>query len=250
MNKVNRFGLSRDIPDPIKREVRQRCGFGCVICGKAVYRYHHFRPPFEEARVHDPGGITLLCGNHHELQRRGLLSTKTIEECNRNPKCLEEGFSYGPFDITGKSPTVILGNMTFIDTPCILEAFGTPLLMVESPEEPRTPFRLSAIFHDESGNEIFRIVHNEWQGPASNWDIECKGPRIIIRQAPRRIALMIRTEPPDRLIIGRLNLFYKGLRIIGGEGKRTKAFLPDGRKWFEAKGHVSFISNAHGIVIE
>lgn len=33
-DNINKQGISRDIPDPIKRDVRQRCGFGCVICGK------------------------------------------------------------------------------------------------------------------------------------------------------------------------------------------------------------------------
>ncbi len=29
------------IPLPIQREVRQRCGFGCVICGLPLYDYDH-----------------------------------------------------------------------------------------------------------------------------------------------------------------------------------------------------------------
>lgn len=32
---------SRNIPLPIQREVRQRCGFGCVICGMPLYEYEH-----------------------------------------------------------------------------------------------------------------------------------------------------------------------------------------------------------------
>jgi hypothetical protein len=46
---TNNHGLSRDIPDHVAREVRQRCGFGCVCCGSALYQYHHFDPLFREA---------------------------------------------------------------------------------------------------------------------------------------------------------------------------------------------------------
>lgn len=32
---------SRNIPLSIQRKVRQRCGFGCVICGMPLYEYEH-----------------------------------------------------------------------------------------------------------------------------------------------------------------------------------------------------------------
>ena len=46
MTSANRFGLTRDIPEPVRRAVRQGTGFGCVICGAAIITYHHFDPPF------------------------------------------------------------------------------------------------------------------------------------------------------------------------------------------------------------
>jgi len=249
MSQVNKWGLSRDIPSPIARKVRQRCRFGCVKCGFAIYQYHHFDPPFKEAKAHYPDRITLLCGNCHGLVTRGFLSNEAVKRHNRSPQCLEDGFSYGPFDIGEKSPEVILGKMTFINTPIILEIFGKPLLMIESPEELGTPFRISATFHDKSGNEIFRIVRNEWQGFASNWDIETQGPRIIIRRGPGQIALKMRTEPPNRLTIEQLHMFYRGFRIVGREGQSTTTFLPDGRMWFKVEGSLIFINNDRGIVI-
>lgn len=33
MTENNKYGLTRDIPEDVKRKVRKRCGFGCVICG-------------------------------------------------------------------------------------------------------------------------------------------------------------------------------------------------------------------------
>ena len=176
MGQVNKYGLSRDsLSEPVRREVRRRCGFGCVRCGFAVYQYHHFDPPFSEAKTHDPGGIALLCGTCHDLVTRGLLSESTVRELSRNPKSLETGFSYGPFDIGKQHPSVTLGHSTWVRTQIILQVFEMPLLKVEPPEVAGTPFRLSGLFYDKSGKLIFQIQQNECKGPISNWDMEAKG---------------------------------------------------------------------------
>lgn len=249
MTYVNKRGLCRDIPDAIKRDVRQRCGFGCVRCGSAIYRYHHFDPPFEEAETHVSDGITLLCGACHDLAH-GFLSRQTLQACNQNPKCFEQGFSYGPFDVGSSSPVVVLGNLTFIGTPIILEVFGKALLAIEPSEQHRTPFRLSATLHDRKGNEMLRIGQNEWQVLSSNWDMEVEKSTITIRHAPRQIALKLRSEPPGKLVIETLDMFYGGLRIIGKEGQPTTAFLPDGMVWFKVPVPGATISGCgRGIVI-
>jgi len=258
----NKHGLSRDVPDPIKRQVRQRCGFGCVKCGFAIYHYHHFNPPFEDAKEHNPDGITLLCGRCHDRMNRGLLSSDVINAHNRDPKCLQEGFSHDVFDVGNQHPVVVLGYSTWINTKVILEVFGSPLLEIEPPESAGTPFRLSGIFYDQSGKQIFRIVQNEWQGPIANWDIETKGRRVIIRRAPRQITLQIRSAPPNSLIIERLDLFYKGAHVIGEEGKQITAIAPDGSTIQGANtlddrldrpgiqlGHVTGIACEAGIVV-
>lgn len=54
----NKYGLSRNIPNHIKRAVRQKCGFGCVICGLFICDFDHYAPSFSEAKKHNPDGIT------------------------------------------------------------------------------------------------------------------------------------------------------------------------------------------------
>jgi len=54
-----------DVSDPTKRIVRQRCGFGCVICGLPIYQYDHMYGYTVET-ADDPTVITLLCARHHE----------------------------------------------------------------------------------------------------------------------------------------------------------------------------------------
>jgi hypothetical protein len=113
MARVNKFGLYDEIPDPIKREIRQRCGFGCVICGNAIYEYEHVDPPFSEAKEHNSDHIVLLCGHHHRLVTKGLLSKQTVKEAARRPKCKEKGFSFGPFDIGHAPPVIVLGTAAY-----------------------------------------------------------------------------------------------------------------------------------------
>src|SRR4030042_2333444 len=75
---------SRNIPLPIQREVRRRCGFGCVICGMPLYEFEHMlgwakvpRPVTEE--------ITLMCDQHHRERTAGLLPIEAVSEANANP---------------------------------------------------------------------------------------------------------------------------------------------------------------------
>lgn len=60
-SEKNQYGLSKHRPSSVEEEIRQRCGFGCVICGLCFYDYEHFNPDFKDARIHDPRGMTLLC---------------------------------------------------------------------------------------------------------------------------------------------------------------------------------------------
>src|SRR3569832_302716 len=89
----NKFGLARSIPDPVKREIRKRSGFGCVICGLILYDYEHFDPPYEEATRHDPNGICLLCPNHHRRAGRPALSKEEVGRAYAEPFALRRGYA-------------------------------------------------------------------------------------------------------------------------------------------------------------
>ena len=95
----NRHGLSQDIPDPLKRALRQACGYGCVICGCAIYQYEHIGPTFTEAREHDPERMALLCGSCHDKKTRGLLSKETAMLARNSPFAKREGFSRVSLDV-------------------------------------------------------------------------------------------------------------------------------------------------------
>lgn len=80
----NLSDAERKIPLPIQREVRQRCGFGCVICGVPSYEYHHMKG-WATVKEHVAEDITLLCDGHHREVTSGLLPEEKVSEANARP---------------------------------------------------------------------------------------------------------------------------------------------------------------------
>lgn len=225
----NQHGLSRTIPAATRREVRQRCGFGCVICGLGFYDYEHFDPEFKDARAHDSRGITLLCMQCNQKKQRGLLSVDSVRDANSNPKCLESGFANEWFDF-GRNPLEVrLGGVSFRNCQTLLEIDDCPILRIAEPETEHGPYRLSGLFADETGATTLRIDENRWIAGADNWDVEWSGPMLTIRGGPREIVLSLRAEPPTGLSVSRLNMAYDGLFLRGNEEMLESSF--DGRNW-------------------
>lgn len=247
MQGKNKHGLSRYIPEDVKREVRQRCGFGCVICGFGFYDYEHFNPDFVDARVHDPSGMTLLCSQCNQKRARGRLSAHTVEMANRNPKCRQEGFANELFDFHHEPIRIKFAGVEFYNCEHLIVINDQPILSVQPSEEQNGPMLLSGIFCNSIGQESLRIDKNEWQAKTDNWDVECVGPRITIRSASKEISLVIRMEVPDGLVIERLDMMFDGFRLIGDQNVLKVSF--NGGKWNEYRT----CSMAHcyaGLVLE
>jgi hypothetical protein len=56
-------------------------------------------------------------------------------------------------------------------------------------------------------------------------------------------------NPPNELVIDRLNMFYKGYRFVVDENQKTSAYFPNGEMWFTL-GNPIFEGNNAVIVIE
>jgi hypothetical protein len=151
--KRNKYGLSRHIPRKVKELVRRRCGFGCVMCGNAIITYEHFDPTFEDARKHDPTGITLLCFCHQgeSTPSKRLLSKATIAAADGNPYYRQQGYAQHMFDLGGQVPTLVLGTTTVKAMRDVLRINGVPYIRVHDPEPTANRWRLSATFPDENG---------------------------------------------------------------------------------------------------
>ena len=78
----------------VKRQVRRRCGFGCVVCGAPPYEYDHLHG-WANTHTHEPSGIVLLCAQHHREKTVGLLPIDRVIAANENPANREKGVSTG-----------------------------------------------------------------------------------------------------------------------------------------------------------
>ena len=205
----------------MKREVRQRDGFGCIVCGSAFYQYDHLVTEFKDAVIHDPQRIVLLCGGCHDRKTRGALSTKTLQEHAQSPRCIQKDFSWGPLDIGRDHPEIVFGTITAINVRSLITIDGEDVFSIAPPLVAHRPFTVNASLYDKNGRQTIKIVRNEFQAAVSNWDVEITGSRVTVRSAPGEFDLVIRMEPPHRLVIERLNMVYKNFSIQCREGKDT-----------------------------
>lgn len=214
--EVNKNGLSRAIPDPVKRAVRQACGYGCVVCGCAIYDYEHVDPPYAEAREHDPKRITLLCGACHDKKTRGMLSTETVIRAMESPFTKREGFARVTLDLAPDSAVIVkIGQTQFKGLRDILIVDGESVLAVAPPEIAGAPPRINATFYSRANELIAKIIDNEWRGETSAFDIETEGNLITVRSKQREIDLSLRVVPPHGIVLERIQMFRNGKLIAG-----------------------------------
>lgn len=218
---MNQYGLPRNIPSDVKREVRRRCGFGCVICGGGIIQYEHVDPEYHEAKAHEAESITALCPGCHARVTSGIWSKEKVKQAMVSPKALEAGFSKDFFETSKISPTVMLGDSSFVGCPWIIEIFDIRVLGIAPPSDPEGPFLINGIFFDDDGKPSLKIVENEWIAYADNWDVEIVGNCITVRRGAGNIVLKIRSIPPGKFIVERLKmqLAFVSLEVADGKFK-------------------------------
>jgi hypothetical protein len=223
-------GLSRNIPAEVKRAVRQRCGFGCVVCGASIYEYDHFDPPFAEAQEHNPEGITLLCPTHHAEKTRGVLPISRVVEFNRSPVALVSGEATLQRPYFDHIPDLSLGGGLLVrNTPIPIMVDNEPIIEFMPPEPGSHVARINATLTNADGGQLLRIVDNEWRVESGVWDYEWVGQRMTIRDGSASIALQMTIFPPKYISIDRLT-FSKGranVRITETELKINGSTLVD-----------------------
>lgn len=213
----NKLGLPRYIPAHIRKVVRQRCGFGCVLCGKGIYNYEHFDPEFKDAQIHSADGMTLLCPQCHMKKTNGWISKETVIEANKNPKCKEKGFANESFDFGLNPPEIKLAGISFNNCEILIQVNDSPLLSIRKPEAINAPYRLSGLFNDPNGQLSLKIDDNQWFAKSDNWDVEVRGASLKVSYDIRRVSLSLRAEPPSKLVIEKIDMNLEGFNFQGDE---------------------------------
>src|SRR3989344_2096438 len=247
-SKVNQHDLLRYIPSDKRRELRKICGFGCVVCASSIYDYEHIEPEWQDAHGHDVNKMALLCGTCHGQVTRKQWSKEKIWEALAKPKALQQGGATAMYDYDMKPLWIEAGGAKIYDPENVLTMFGTPLLQIKPPEEVGAPIRISGTFYDSSGALVFSIDDNRWQAGTGVWDIETAGQRTTLRRGPRDIALVLRAEPREKLIIERMDMFYKGVRVYVDE--QGICFGPPGSTLFGFSGEIIQPISAFNISVD
>jgi len=209
---------SRNIPLPIQREVRQRCGFGCVICGMPLYEYEHMEG-WAIVQRHNADEITLLCDQHHREKTAGLLPKEAVCAANGNPYNLREGISK-PYDLhfSGKQAEVLIGGNGFT---CEDQGYGTAMIPISVDGTPLIGFiladdhlLLNLVIFDEFNCPVLHIKNNQLFYSTSPWDIQLVGKKLSVREARRKILIEIEFQPPNKVVINRGRFLRNGVEIL------------------------------------
>ncbi|EIE1271962.1 MULTISPECIES: hypothetical protein [Vibrio] len=209
---------SRNIPLPIQREVRQRCGFGCVICGLPLYEYEHMEE-WAVVKRHVADEITLLCDQHHREKTGGLLPIEVVRAANKSPYNLREGNSK-PYNLhfAGTEATVEIGSNSFT---CRDKGYGTAMVPVSVDGTPLIGLiladghlLLNLVVFDEFNSPVLHIKNNQLIYSTSPWDIQLVGKKLTIREAHKKILFEIEFYPPNRVVINRGRLLRNGVEIL------------------------------------
>lgn len=205
------------IPEPVKREVRQRCGFGCVICGLPLYEYDHLIP-WADVRQHSPENLTLLCDQHHREKTSHLLPSDAVAAANADPYSRRTGVSR-PYDLhySGDSCEADIGSNLHVWPSLAHDAFTVPLIVDDTPvvlfRGENGHLLLSVQLFNDQNELLVQIVDNQLVFSAAPWDVEFRGRRLTVRGGPGDIFVHMTFEAPARIVIDRAHIWRNGIEI-------------------------------------
>jgi trigger factor len=201
----------------MQREIRQRCGFGCVVCGMPLYEYEHMLG-YAEVKRHVASEITLLCDQHHRERTNGLLPLDDVKRADANPYNKRTGVSK-PYDFHfhGSECEALIGGNLFTTRDA---GHGTIMVPISVDGIPIVGFVLSdgrlllnLRLFDEYNQVVLRIDNNSLTYRPDTWDIQLVGRRLTIREAHRNLLLDIVFNPPNKIWIERGRLLCNGVEV-------------------------------------
>ena len=205
------------IPEDIKREVRKRCGFGCVICGSPIYDYEHMEE-WSIVQRHKADEITLLCPMHHREKTAKRMPPFIVKEANKNPHNFKSGVS-DPYEVLYYQDdiTVKLGFMKFqfinkengaYLVPLVVDR--VPIILIEIIDEH---YSINMNLFDENNNLVLKIENNSLVYGIGLWDVTFQANRLTVREMKNKIFIEIVFEVPNVLSIPRGVIYCNGEKL-------------------------------------
>ena len=210
------------IKSEIKRRVRQKCKFGCVICRCPIYDYEHF-DEYTQVKEHRAENIFLICPTCHRkkgtLYGRDLILQK-IKEINTDATKAET--------ISIDAYTFELGNNTigvFHDG----VSFGLSL-----PNGTHWSFSnangrclINSTIIDSQLGKVIEIHDNELVINTGVYDIEFSGGRLVIKKSAGDVVLNLAFKGDENKlsVTGKLEYSANKTIIINNTGIYCEAQL-------------------------
>jgi hypothetical protein len=208
-----------DIPEDVKRRLRQEAGFGCCRCGLPVFQYHHIIP--REVEDHNrPEDMMVLCPNHHWEVTSGAMPEEEQRRYKARPFNIVRGFADGLLKVNQTYCVIVVGSCELINDAAVVLVDGESLLSLSIVDER---LAISVTLYDEDDRLLLLIDQNEWlTGDPAVWDIEAAHQKLTIRMKPRDVRLSIdasvepmRVRASLRKAGQRIDLTPKGIQIGG-----------------------------------
>lgn len=175
----------RYIPAEIRREVRKRCYFGCVVCGMPFYEYEHVED-YADNKIHEVKNLVLLCPNHHDMKtHKKSLSRERIKYFQQNPYNKNQPFTSKIVIEPTKTIDCIVGSNSVHrlcfdaqNEHCVIWVNGVKFLTLHN---ENGWLSLSLLLTDTEGKTLLKVDKGELVATTEQWDYEYTGDTIIIR---------------------------------------------------------------------
>lgn len=203
-----------EIPEAVKREVRQRCGFGCVKCGAPLYEYDHM-VEYSVVQEHTADNITLLCSSHHDIHSRGQLPIQVLRSWDSAPVNRQAATTAEhPLFYFGAAAEVIAGGNRI--------AMSSSASAIVIDDHSLVGFELiDGVMHlnvdlvDSTGSALLRVVRNELVHSTEAWDVTYVGTRLTLRKGPGEMLISIDFDAPNgRVVVDRGLVSHNGVEVL------------------------------------
>lgn len=155
----NQYGLSRNIPVALKRQISLAQGYGCAVCGGILGEYHHFDPEYRDCDVHHFEGILFLCHKCHAEASNGTLPVESIRKAKLNPFSRRKGVRQMNCPALQFVPEFSIGSNRFINCRSAIQVQDRAILKLS--RNLFGDYLVNGVFHGRTSGEYLEILDNE-----------------------------------------------------------------------------------------
>jgi len=153
------MSMNRYPPTKVREILRREVNFGCPVedCGSPYLQYHHFDPPWNERKHHDPKGMIALCRVHHPEADNKAWTIEQLRAMKNQPYIGTE--LIGRFNWLRQKLVVMAGAI--VQNPkIILQIRDENVVWME--RDANGYYRLNMLVRDSVGNVVVEITNNDW----------------------------------------------------------------------------------------